>query len=223
MKPRANSAPKDVALVIVLKFQRFQWGQLVNATTCIGGNLQVQSLFECLMYIVPGSKTSYIIIGPWLPPTMLLSYTDRFTTGRRHCTIRAIPGSTAARSNGADYSSRRTTWWNCISSPRVTTIDTNLPFTHARLVASPIKVDNVYNGSSGVASFVHWCACLFVSLMNISIIGATATTRRTIRPPSSSLSPPTRTTHDARVCTFYILYWFSIIWNSSAGLTKITF
>nr|CAH0112384.1 unnamed protein product [Daphnia galeata] len=41
VKPRANSAPKDVALVIVLKFQRFQWGQLVNATTCIGGNLQI--------------------------------------------------------------------------------------------------------------------------------------------------------------------------------------
>jgi hypothetical protein len=170
----------------------------------------------CILY--PVAKRLILLLDlDCRAPTMLLSYTDRFTTGRRHCTIRAIPGSTAARSNGADYSSRRTTWWNCISSPRVTTIDTNLPFTHARLVTSPIKVDNVYDGSSGVASFVHWCASLFVSLMNISIIGATATTRRTIRPPSSSLSPPTRTTHDARVCTFYILYWFSIIWNSSAG------
>ena len=33
--------PKDAAFVIVLKFQRFQWGQLINATACSGGYLQV--------------------------------------------------------------------------------------------------------------------------------------------------------------------------------------
>jgi len=153
VKPRANSAPKDVALVIVLKFQRFQWGQLVNATTCIGGNLQVKSLLNfwmpCIVYPVAKSYWTFVFRAA----TML--YTDRFTMGLRHCTIRAILGSTAARSNEADYSSRRTTWWNYISSLRVTTIDTNLPFTHARLVTYPINKD-LYNGSLW-AAVAHWC------------------------------------------------------------------
>ena len=62
VKPRVSTQSKDApAFVIVLKFQRFQWGQLVNATTCAGGYLQVISrrlfFFKSALIVLSIAKT----------------------------------------------------------------------------------------------------------------------------------------------------------------------